>query len=135
MCSARYFVAESNVGRSCRHTCFLNVLYFYKQQESLQYMSTVGTNPTYVRLIEFHEPWLHVSGMQDPLSNAVARANGLRDACNNVEVQLLDAGHCPHDEVPHLVNEGLLKFMNKVTSADNSKLVAPEVDRETITIS
>jgi len=98
-------------------------------------MSTVGTNPTYVRLIEFHEPCLHVSGMQDPLSNAVARANGLRDACNNVEVELLDAGHCPHDEVPHLVNEGLLKFMNKVTSADNSKLVAPELDRETITIS
>ncbi len=54
--------------------------------------------------------------VQDPLSNAVARAKGLKDACNNVEVQLLDAGHCPHDEVPHLVNEGLLTFMKKVMS-------------------
>lgn len=65
----------------------------------------------------------------------MARANGLRDACSNVEVQLLDAGHCPHDEVPHLVNEGLLKFMNKLTSADESKLVAHELDRETIAVS
>ena len=52
-----------------------------------------------------------------------------------MEVQLLDAGHCPHDEVPHLVNEGLLRFMNKVTSADDSKLVAPELDRKTVTVS
>lgn len=60
--------------------------------------------------------------MQDPLSNAVARAQGLKDACNNVDVQLLDAGHCPHDEVPELVNEGLLRFMSKVTSvARNSQ--------------
>ena len=65
----------------------------------------------------------------------MARANGLRDACSNVEVQLLDAGHCPHDEVPHLVNEGLLKFMNELTSADKSKLVAHELDRETIAVS
>ncbi|KAL0021846.1 hypothetical protein WJX77_007187 [Trebouxia sp. C0004] len=83
----------------------------------------------------FGGPTLVLQGAKDPLSNAVARANGLRDACNNVEVQLLDAGHCPHDEVPHLVNEGLLKFMNKITSADKSKLVAPELDRETFPVS
>ena len=49
--------------------------------------------------------------MQDPLSNAVARAKELEAACQNVRVQMLDAGHCPHDEVPHIVNDGLLSFM------------------------
>ena len=97
-------------------------------------MSTASTHPTHVRLFELYELLWQVDGLQDPLSNAVARANGLRDACSNVEVQLLDAGHCPHDEVPHLVNEGLLRFMNKATSADDSKLVAPELDRKTVTV-
>lgn len=49
--------------------------------------------------------------MQDPLSNAVARAKELQAACHNVRVQMLDAGHCPHDEVPHIVNDALLSFM------------------------
>ena len=65
------------------------------------------------------------SGMQDPLSNAVARANELKEACSNVEVQLLDAGHCPHDEVPHLVNKSLLSFMRKVVSAEEKPVPAP----------
>lgn len=51
--------------------------------------------------------------MQDPLSNAVSRAKELKAACSNVEVELLDAGHCPHDEVPHLVNYSLLQFMQQ----------------------
>ena len=62
--------------------------------------------------------------VQDPLSNAVARAQGLKEACTNVEVQMLDAGHCPHDEVPQLVNEGLLSFMSKVTSAQKQSSAA-----------
>ena len=52
--------------------------------------------------------------MQDPLSNAVARAKELEAACHNVRVQMLDAGHCPHDEVPHTVNDGLLSFMQTI---------------------
>ena len=59
--------------------------------------------------------------LQDPLSNAVARAKELEEACNNVQVQLLDAGHCPHDEVPHIVNERLLQFVNKVTSSEEQR--------------
>ena len=39
-------------------------------------------------------------------------AQGLRAACpHNVEVQLLQAGHCPHDEAPALVNAALLEFV------------------------
>ena len=54
----------------------------------------------------------------------MARAQGLKEACTNVEVQMLDAGHCPHDEVPQLVNEGLLSFMSKVTSAQKQSSAA-----------
>ncbi len=36
----------------------------------------------------------------------------LKAACpHNVEVQLVQAGHCPHDEVPALVNAALLEFL------------------------
>lgn len=58
--------------------------------------------------------------MQDPLSNAVARAKELETACRNVRVQMLDAGHCPHDEVPHIVNDGLLSFMQTVVCEGQS---------------
>ena len=62
-----------------------------------------------------------VRGVQDPLSNAKDRAKQLKAACSNVEVELLDAGHCPHDEVPHLVNRSLLDFMQKVAQSQSSE--------------
>ena len=62
---------------------------------------------------------------QDPLSNAKARAHELERACSNVEVELLDAGHCPHDEVPHLVNKSLLNFMQKIESEQAATVTGP----------
>ena len=59
--------------------------------------------------------------LQDPLSNAVARAKELENACRNVEVQMLNAGHCPHDEVPHLVNQGLLDFVQKISDKSGQR--------------
>lgn len=61
--------------------------------------------------------------LQDPLSNAVARAKELEAACRNVRVQMLNAGHCPHDEVPHLVNDGLLNFMQTTVCKDETKSI------------
>ena len=61
--------------------------------------------------------------VQDPLSNAVARAKELEAACRNVRVQMLDAGHCPHDEVPHIVNDGLLSFMQTTVCKKEGKAV------------
>lgn len=60
--------------------------------------------------------------MQDPLSNAVARAKELEAACSNVRVQMLDAGHCPHDEVPQIVNDALLSFMLKTVCEGQGQL-------------
>ncbi|KAK9810106.1 hypothetical protein WJX72_004967 [[Myrmecia] bisecta] len=56
-------------------------------------------------------PTLVLNGRKDPLNNAVKRAESLQAACSNVEVKLLDAGHCPHDERPEEVNRQLLQFM------------------------
>jgi pimeloyl-ACP methyl ester carboxylesterase len=33
------------------------------------------------------------------------------ELCSNVRVELLQAGHCPHDEAPEAVNRALLQFM------------------------
>ncbi|KAL3142035.1 hypothetical protein ABBQ32_004668 [Trebouxia sp. C0010 RCD-2024] len=73
-------------------------------------------------------PTLVLQGAKDPLSNAVARAKELEAACRNVRVQMLDAGHCPHDEVPHLVNDGLLNFMQTTVCKDKTQSVdVPEL--------
>ena len=56
------------------------------------------------------------------MSNAVERAKELEDACSNVEVSYLNAGHCPHDEVPHLVNQGLLDFVQRISESDEANL-------------
>jgi pimeloyl-ACP methyl ester carboxylesterase len=52
-----------------------------------------------------------LQGRLDPLNDAAARAEQLRALCPNVDVVLLDAGHCPHDEQPGLVNDGILDFV------------------------
>ena len=64
--------------------------------------------------------------VQDPLSNAVARAKELEAACQNVQVQMVDAGHCPHDEVPHIVNAELLSFMQTIVGREEMPLDMPE---------
>lgn len=69
----------------------------------------------------FGKPTLVLQGAKDPLSNAVARAKELENACSNVEVQMLNAGHCPHDEVPHLVNQGLLDFVQRISDQSGQR--------------
>ncbi|EFJ50097.1 hypothetical protein VOLCADRAFT_89124 [Volvox carteri f. nagariensis] len=54
---------------------------------------------------------LQSQGALDPLNDAPSRARQLGRLCTNVEVELLQAGHCPHDEVPEQVNEALLRFI------------------------
>ncbi|GAX72694.1 hypothetical protein CEUSTIGMA_g150.t1 [Chlamydomonas eustigma] len=60
----------------------------------------------------FQGPTLVLQGALDPLNDAKGRAESLQRTCpDNVEVVLLQAGHCPHDEQPEQVNQGILKFM------------------------
>ena len=67
----------------------------------------------------FGKPTLVLQGAKDPLSNAVQRAREIEANCQNVSVTLLEAGHCPHDEVPELVNAELLRFMEDTVLDSN----------------
>lgn len=68
----------------------------------------------------FGKATLVLQGAKDPLSNAVQRAKDIEANCQNVTVTLLEAGHCPHDEVPERVNAELLKFVEDVVLDGNA---------------
>ncbi|PNW74124.1 hypothetical protein CHLRE_13g586350v5 [Chlamydomonas reinhardtii] len=56
-------------------------------------------------------PAMVLQGALDPLNDAKSRAREMGQLCPNVQVVLLQAGHCPHDEVPDQVNAALLGFI------------------------
>lgn len=62
---------------------------------------------------EYKGPTLLLQGAKDPLNDARARAEALRGAVPGIEVVLLDAGHCPHDEVPAEVAERIAVFAER----------------------
>lgn len=62
---------------------------------------------------EFGGPCLLLQGAKDPLNDARGRAEALGEAVPGIEVRLLDAGHCPHDEVPGEVAEAVAAFAAK----------------------
>ncbi|KAF8056019.1 cry [Scenedesmus sp. PABB004] len=59
----------------------------------------------------FKGPTGVVQGVLDPLNDAGGRAALLRETCPGLRVWQLQAGHCPHDEVPEQVNAALLEFV------------------------
>ncbi|BBN19275.1 hypothetical protein MPTK1_8g09280 [Marchantia polymorpha subsp. ruderalis] len=54
---------------------------------------------------------LVIQGMRDPLHNSSLRASMLQAYCKNVSIQYVNAGHCPHDEVPEEVNSILVSWL------------------------
>lgn len=63
----------------------------------------------------FKGPVMVLQGALDPLNDSPGRARQLGQLCPQYvkDVVLLKAGHCPHDEVPHLVNQEMIKFMRE----------------------
>ncbi len=62
---------------------------------------------------ELKAPLLLLWGSRDPWMNAAGkRASFLRHAPTDTTEVVLDAGHCPHDEVPAQVNNALLDWLN-----------------------
>ncbi|KAL6004875.1 hypothetical protein ACLOJK_005431 [Asimina triloba] len=47
---------------------------------------------------------LIVQGTKDPLTKSKIRLSMLKEHCSGIAIRELDAGHCPHDELPHQVN-------------------------------
>ncbi|GLT40303.1 hypothetical protein SLA2020_144480 [Shorea laevis] len=64
------------------------------------------------------EKVLIVQGMKDPISDSKSKVAMLKEHCAGVTVKELNAGHCPHDELPEEVNsiicEWILTVENKV---------------------
>jgi pimeloyl-ACP methyl ester carboxylesterase len=61
---------------------------------------------------ELRAPLLLLWGIRDPWMNAVGRrASFQRHAPERTTEVVLDAGHCPHDEVPDQVNAALLDWL------------------------
>eukprot|EP00262_Sarcandra_glabra_P019728 TRINITY_DN757_c0_g1_i1.p1 TRINITY_DN757_c0_g1~~TRINITY_DN757_c0_g1_i1.p1 ORF type:complete len:710 (+),score=119.17 TRINITY_DN757_c0_g1_i1:141-2270(+) len=59
-----------------------------------------------------------IQGMRDPLSKSKLRLAMFREHCSEVTIRELDAGHCPHDELPEEVNSIICGW----TSAIESKI-------------
>jgi len=49
--------------------------------------------------------------LQDPLNDARGRAIALEERIEQATAVLIDAGHCPHDECPDLVNDAIADFV------------------------
>jgi len=61
---------------------------------------------------ELQSPLFLLWGIRDPWINAPGRrASFQRHAPENTHEVVLEAGHCPHDEVPDQVNQALLDWM------------------------
>lgn len=59
-------------------------------------------------------PLLLVWGDLDPWVGP-AKALRIKEFYPDTSVVNLQAGHCPHDEVPELVNEALLEWLSTIT--------------------
>ncbi|GFY84320.1 hypothetical protein Acr_03g0010940 [Actinidia rufa] len=64
------------------------------------------------------------AGMKDPLPNSRPILAMLREHCKGLTVRELDAGHCPHDELPEEVNSIIQEwvFTERVELANPSNL-------------
>ncbi|XP_027186317.1 uncharacterized protein [Cicer arietinum] len=62
------------------------------------------------------EKVLIIQGMKDPISDSNATVSMLKEHCDCVLIKELDAGHCPHDEVPEQVNTIICDWIHRVES-------------------
>ncbi|XP_045832181.1 uncharacterized protein LOC123923534 isoform X1 [Trifolium pratense] len=67
-------------------------------------------------LEDVKEKVLIIQGMKDPISDSNATIAMLKEHCDGVIIKELDAGHCPHDEVPESVNTIICGWIQKVES-------------------
>ena len=66
---------------------------------------------------QLQAPLLLLWGIRDPWINAAGRRSAFqRHAPANTTEVVLEAGHCPHDEVPEQVNRALLEWMAQLPS-------------------
>lgn len=106
------FHTDISLTPQCRAACdsrsadvFASVFYLPKPR-ALNYLITeLWRGPTGV-----------VQGVLDPLNDAKSRADQLKSICAPVGLRAweLQAGHCPHDEVPVEFNRALIEFVEEL---------------------
>jgi pimeloyl-ACP methyl ester carboxylesterase len=71
--------------------------------------------------VSFGGPVLVATGVLDPLNDAKGRSEGLKVLRDGIDFDPINAGHCPHDELPADVSAAIAKWMKaKVRSAAGS---------------
>ncbi|KAJ4828411.1 hypothetical protein Tsubulata_022863 [Turnera subulata] len=64
----------------------------------------------------FEQKVLIIQGMKDPISNSQTKVAMLKEHCAGVMVREVNAGHCPHDEQPEVVNSLICEWLVTVES-------------------
>ncbi|KAL6127000.1 hypothetical protein ACLB2K_075045 [Fragaria x ananassa] len=64
----------------------------------------------------FKEKVLIIQGMRDPISNSKSKVAMIKEHCDGFLIKELDAGHCPHDELPDEVNSIICEWILTLSS-------------------
>ncbi|KAM1054419.1 hypothetical protein ACFX2I_001765 [Malus domestica] len=67
-------------------------------------------------LDEFKDKVMIIQGMRDPISDSKSTVATLKEHCAGFIVKELDAGHCPHDELPDEVNSIIREWIVNLSS-------------------
>jgi pimeloyl-ACP methyl ester carboxylesterase len=59
----------------------------------------------------FEGPVLIAQGILDPLNDAKGRARMFGDLRSGIDVEDINGGHCPHDELPDEVANAIIKWL------------------------
>lgn len=65
---------------------------------------------------------LVIQGMRDPLSDSKLRVSKIKKHCKDITIKELNAGHCPHDEVPDEVNSILRDWFLMTAETESIEL-------------
>ncbi|KAL7146506.1 hypothetical protein ABFS83_06G045300 [Erythranthe nasuta] len=72
----------------------------------------------------FEKKLLIIQGMKDPLSDSKSMLAMFREHCRGAAIKEINAGHCPHDELPNEVNsiikEWVVTLENSCSNVDNT---------------
>ncbi len=89
---------------------------------ALQVFASVFRNPQgekVDRLLEKMQcPLLNIWGEKDPWMGVAQRGRKFKEYYSNLTEFYLNAGHCPHDEVPEEVNSIITKWMGEIKNEE-----------------
>jgi pimeloyl-ACP methyl ester carboxylesterase len=73
----------------------------------------------------FDGPVLIAQGVLDPLNDAKSRMDCLASLREGIDADPIQAGHCPHDEVPVQVAQSIVSWMRRTLSARHARVSKP----------